>query len=111
MNLDVWIIYVRHSRREALYLEYKFGVPVEKDYIVQGKETIDRLEDQRQDIRRKQQAGQERDAIVAEVKKYGGEIPSIKRIKELEMQLDEAKKLKEQLIIMPLTARNSYMPK
>jgi len=38
--------------REALYLEQKYGVPIEKipEYITQGKKTIDRLEDQRQDI-------------------------------------------------------------
>ena len=40
--------------REALYLEQKYDVPIEKipQYISQGKETIDRLEDQRQEILR-----------------------------------------------------------
>lgn len=74
------------------------------DYIVHAKETIDRLEDQRQDIlSKKQQARedldamlQERDTIVAELEKYGKEIPSIKRIKQLETELNEAKKLNEQ---------------
>jgi hypothetical protein len=37
-----------------LYLEYKFGIPLGED-IVQGKGTIDRLEDQRQDILREKQ--------------------------------------------------------
>jgi chromosome segregation ATPase len=66
-------------------------------------ETIDRLEDERQEILRKKQQDredrdairQERDAIVAELEKYGKEIPSIKRIRELEMELDEKKKLIE----------------
>jgi hypothetical protein len=39
---------------------------------------------------------QERDTIVAELEKYGKEIPSIKRIKQLETELNEAKKLNEQ---------------
>jgi hypothetical protein len=94
---------VIQSGHEALYLESRFGIPVERipEYIVQGKKTIDRLENQRQDIlSQKQQEReerdairQERDAIVAEVKKYEKEIPSIKRNKELEAELDEANKL------------------
>jgi hypothetical protein len=39
---------------------------------------------------------QERDTIVAELEKYEKEIPSIKRIKQLETELNEAKKLNEQ---------------
>ena len=40
--------------REALYLEQKFGVPIEKipEYIVHGKQTIDRIEDHRQETLR-----------------------------------------------------------
>jgi chromosome segregation ATPase len=87
--------------REALYLEQKFGIPIEKipEYITQGKETIDRLEDQRLEILRQTQQAtedrdvirQKRDAFVAELEKYGREIPSIQRIKELENELAEAK--------------------
>lgn len=86
------------SGREALYLEEKFGVSVEKipEYIIQGEKTIGRLEDQRQEIlRQERQAREERDTIVAELERYGKEIPSIKRIKELETELDKAKKLNE----------------
>jgi chromosome segregation ATPase len=89
--------------REALDLEQKFDVPIEKipEYIVQGKETIDRLEDQRQDIlRQKQQARedhdairQKRDALVAEIEKYVKEIPSIQLVKELKNELAEAKEM------------------
>ena len=88
--------------REALYLEQKFGVPIEKipEYITQGKETIDSLEDQRQEIlRQKQQAREELDAkrqeldtIAHKFEKYRKEIPSIQRIMELEDELAEAKK-------------------
>lgn len=91
------------SGREALYLEEKYDIPVERipESIIQAKERIDRLEDQTQEIlRQKQQAREElyailqkRDAIVVELEKYEKEIPSIRRIKELEMELDEAKKL------------------
>jgi chromosome segregation ATPase len=97
---------VIQSGREALYLEEKFGIPVERipESIIQAKKRIDRLEDQTQEIlRQKQQAGeeldamlQERDTIVSKLEKYGKEIPSIKRNKELEAELDEAKKLNEQ---------------
>jgi hypothetical protein len=89
--------------REALYLEEKYDVPIEKipEYITDGKKTIDGLEDQRQDILRQKQheleerdaIRQERDAIVAELEKYGEEAPSIIRIRELETELDEEKKL------------------
>ena len=75
-----------------MYLEEKFGIPIEKipEYIIQGKKTLDSLEDQRQEIlRKKLQAREELDTIVAELEKYGKEIPSIKRIKELERELDE----------------------
>jgi len=98
------------SGREALYLEEKFGVFIEKipEYIIEAKKTIDNLEDERQEILiQKQQARedrdmvlqqlnemrQQRDAIVAEIEKYEKEIPSIRRIKELEMELDEVKNL------------------
>jgi hypothetical protein len=87
--------------REALYLEQKFGLPIEKipEYITQGKRTIDRLEDQRLEIlRQTQQAREDRDAIrqkydvlVAELEKYVKGIPSIQRIRELENELAEAK--------------------
>jgi chromosome segregation ATPase len=93
---------VIQSGREALYLEEKFGIPVERipEHIIQEKETIDRLEDQRLEIlRQKQQARkeldkilQERDTIVAELDKYGKEIPSIKCINQLETELDETKR-------------------
>jgi hypothetical protein len=66
--------------REALYLEQKFGVPIEKipEYIAQGKRTIDNLEDQIQEILiEKQQAREECDAkqqeldtIAAKLEKY-----------------------------------------
>ena len=89
--------------REALYLEQKFGVPIEKipEYITQGKETIDRLEDQRQEIlRQKQQAREELDAkrreldtIARNFEKYREEIPSIQRIMELENELAEEKEI------------------
>jgi DNA repair exonuclease SbcCD ATPase subunit len=90
---------------EALYLEQKYAVPIEKipEYITQGKETIDRLEDQRQEIlRKKQQAREELDAkrqeldtIADKIEKYRKEIPSIQRIMELENELEEAKKTNE----------------
>jgi hypothetical protein len=100
------------SGREALYLEEKYEVPIEKipEYIIEAKKTLDNLEDERQEIlRQKQQARedrgmtlqqrdemrQQRDAIVAEIEKYGKEISLIRRIKELEMELDESKKLNE----------------
>jgi cell division protein FtsB len=93
---------VIQSGREALYLEEKFGIPVERipEHIIQEKETIDRLEEQRLEIlRQKQQARkeldkilQERDTIVAELDKYGKEIPSIKCINQLETELDETKR-------------------
>jgi chromosome segregation ATPase len=93
------------SGREALYLEEKYDIPVEKipELIIQAKERIDRLEHQTQEILRKKQQAQEEcdairqehDIIVAELEKYGKEIPLIKRIKELEMELDEEKKLNE----------------
>jgi hypothetical protein len=86
---------------EALYLEQKYAVPIEKipEYITQGKETIDRLEDQRQEIlRKKQQAREELDAkrqeldtIADKIEKYRKEIPSIQRIMELENELAEEK--------------------
>jgi hypothetical protein len=89
------------SGHEALYLEEKFGIPVEKipEHITQEKGTIDRLEAQRLEILRQKQheleeldaTRQVRNAIVAELDKYRQEIPSIKRIQELE----EAKKLNE----------------
>jgi hypothetical protein len=91
--------------REALYLEQKYGVPIEKipEYITQGKETIDRLEYERLAIlRQKQQAGEELDpkqqkldTIVHEFEKYRKEIPSIQRIIELENELGKAKKKNE----------------
>jgi hypothetical protein len=42
--------------REALYLEQKYETPIERipEYIIQGKHTIDRLEDQRQEIIRQE---------------------------------------------------------
>jgi chromosome segregation ATPase len=91
--------------REALYLEQKYAVPIEKipEYITQGKETIDSLEDQRQEIlRQKHQAREELDAkrqeldtIAHEFEKYRKEVPSIQRIMELENELEEAKKKNE----------------
>src|ERR687897_986455 len=88
---------------EALYLEQKYGVPIEKipEYITQGKETIDSLEDQRQEIlRQKQQEREELDAkrqeldtIAHEFEKYRKEIPSIQRIMELENELAEEKEM------------------
>ena len=57
---------------------------------------IDRLEDQRQEVLgKKPQIREERDTIVAELEKYGKEIPLIKHIKELERELDKAKILIE----------------
>ena len=56
------------SGREALYLEEKYDPP---ELIIQAKERIDRLEDQTQEIlRKKQQAREELDTIVAELEKY-----------------------------------------
>jgi hypothetical protein len=91
------------SGREALYLEEKFGIPVEKipEHITQEKGTIDRLEARRLEIVRQKQheleeldaTRHERNAIVAALKKYGKEVTSIMRIRELEMKLDEEKKL------------------
>src|SRR5829696_4566236 len=91
--------------REALYLEQKYGVPIEKipEYITQGKETIDRLGYERREIlRQKKQAREELDAklqkldtIAHEFEKYRKEIPSIQRIMELENELEEAKKKNE----------------
>jgi hypothetical protein len=91
---------------EALYLEQKFGLPIEKipEYIIQGKRTIDRLEDQRLEIlRQTQQAREDRDAVrqecdafVAELEKYGKEIPSVQRIKERENELAETKETNKQ---------------
>jgi hypothetical protein len=92
--------------REALYLEQKFGLPIERipEYIIQGKRTIDRLEDQRLEILRQTQharedcdvARQKCDAFVAELEKYEKEIPSIQRIKELENKLAEATETNKQ---------------
>jgi chromosome segregation ATPase len=89
-----------------LYLEQKFGLPIEKipEYIIQGKRTIDRLEDQRLEILRQTQHAREdrdvvrqkRDAFVAELEKYEKEIPSIQRIKELENKLAEATETNKQ---------------
>jgi hypothetical protein len=82
----------------ALNLAYEFGISVEKipEYIIQGKKMIGGLEDQRQEIlRQERQAREERDKIVAELEWYEKEIPSIKRIKELETELDKAKKLNQ----------------
>ena len=91
---------------EALYLEQKFGLPIEKipEYIIQGKRTIDRLEDQRLEIlRQTQHAREDRDAVrqecdafVAELEKYGKEIPSVQRIKQLENDLAETKETDKQ---------------
>jgi hypothetical protein len=91
--------------REALYLEQKYGVPIEKipEYITQGKETIASLEAQRQEILRQNQQAreeldakrQELDAIAHKFEKYRKEIPSIQRIMELENGLEEAKKTNE----------------
>src|SRR5918998_1500555 len=71
--------------REALYLEQKFGIPIERipEFITQKKETIDRLEDQRLEILgQTQQAREDRDSkrqeldtISAKVEKYLKEIP------------------------------------
>jgi chromosome segregation ATPase len=100
------------SGREALYLEEKYRVPIEKipEHIIKAKKTLDNLEDERQEIlRQKQQARadrdiilqqidemrQQRDAIVAELEKHGKEIPSIVRIRELVTKLDEANKQNE----------------
>ena len=80
------------SGREALYLEEKYDIPVEKipELIIQAKERIDRLEDQTQEIlRKKQQAREELDAIV---EKYEKDIPLIERIKQLEEELAETKR-------------------
>jgi hypothetical protein len=92
--------------REALYLEQKYGVPIERipEYIIQGKRTIDRLEDQRLEIlRQTQHAREDRDAVqqkcdafVAELEKYGKEIPSAHHIKELENELAETKETNRQ---------------
>ena len=52
------------SGREALYLEEKYRVPIEKipEYIIKAKKTLDNLEDERQEIlRQKQQAREDRD--------------------------------------------------
>jgi hypothetical protein len=90
--------------REALYLEQKYGVPIEKipEYITQGKETIDRLEYERLEILRQQQAREELDTkqqkldtIAHEFDKYRKDVPSIQRIVELENELEEVKKLNE----------------
>ena len=88
-----------------MYLEEKYDIPVEKipELITQAKGRIDRLEDQTQEILRKKQQAQEEcdairqehDIIVAELEKYRKEIPLIERIKQLEAESDEAKKLNE----------------
>jgi hypothetical protein len=89
--------------REVLYLEQKFGFPVEKipEIITQGKQTIDRLEKQRLEIlMQKRQASeecaakrQEHDILAAKLEKYLKEIPSIQRIIELESKLEETGKM------------------
>jgi chromosome segregation ATPase len=84
-----------HAGREALFLEQKYSVPIEKipEYITQGKEIIDRLEDQRQEILvKKELAREERDTIVDELEKYGKDIPLIKRIMGTENKLCEARR-------------------
>jgi hypothetical protein len=91
--------------REALYLEQKFGVPIERipEIIVQRKQIIDGLEDQRQEMLGEAQLAkvdrdakqQERDIIAAEIEKYKTEIPLIQRIKELENELEEEKRKNE----------------
>jgi DNA/RNA endonuclease YhcR with UshA esterase domain len=92
------------SGLEVLYLEEKYEIPVEKipELITQGKGTIDKLEARLEILRQKQHEleeldaiRQERDSIVAELEKYRQEIPSIKRIRELEAKLNEAKKSNE----------------
>lgn len=78
--------------REALYLEQKFGVPIEKipEYIVHGKQTIDRIEDQRQEkLGQIQLAGDE----LTKLEKYRKEIPSIQCIKELGNELEETRRM------------------
>lgn len=95
---DVSYDTVIKSGCEALYLEEKYRVPIEKipEYIIKAKKTLDNLEDDRQEIlRQKQQAGQQRDAIVAELEKLGKEIPLIVRIRELVTTLDETNKQNE----------------
>ena len=89
--------------REALYLEQKFGVPIEKipEIITQGKQTIDRLENQRQEIlMQKRQASeecaakrQELDILAAKLEKYLKGIPLIQRVIELESELEETRKM------------------
>jgi hypothetical protein len=89
--------------REALYLEQKYGIPVGRipEYITERKHTIDRLEDQRQEILRQVRlAREERDArrqeldeITDKLEKYRKEIPSIQRIAELEYELENEKRM------------------
>jgi MFS superfamily sulfate permease-like transporter len=91
--------------REALYLEQKFGIPIERipEIITQKKETIDRLEEQRLEILGQTQRAredrdskqQELDTISAKVEKYLKEIPPVQRIIELERELEETKKRNE----------------
>jgi hypothetical protein len=88
--------------REALYLENKYNVPIEKipEYITQGKKTIDRLEDERRElIGQVQLAKIDRDAkhqelsvMAAKIEKYKTEVPLIQRIIELENKLEEAER-------------------
>jgi hypothetical protein len=89
--------------REALYLEMKYGIPIERipEYIAQGKHTIDRLEGQRQEILRQAQIAreardarrQELDELADKNEKYRKEIPSIQRICKLEYELENEKRM------------------
>jgi chromosome segregation ATPase len=89
---------VFESGYEALNLEFKFGISVEKipEFIIQGKKTIEELERQRQElIGKKQEIKEKYHTILALLEKYGKEKPLIEHIKALERKLDEFKKSKE----------------
>jgi hypothetical protein len=83
------------SGSQALNLSHKFGIRVEKipEYIVQGKNIIDRLEAKRRELLGEiLEERQELDTIVSELDKYETEKPLIERIKDLERELKEAKR-------------------
>jgi hypothetical protein len=89
---------VFESGYKALDLAYKFGIPAEKipEFIIQGKKTIEELEEQRQELIEKKQILQEGyDTILAVLEKYGKEIPLIEHIQALERELDETKESKK----------------
>jgi hypothetical protein len=80
---------------EALNLAHKFGISVEKipEYIIQGKNIIDRLEAKRRELLGEiLEERQELDTIASELEKYETEKPLIEHIKDQGRALNETKR-------------------